>query len=191
MIAREAKPRTEVTVLLPRRSYSSVLGRLLHDRTADRIARLISRVPNATATIIPYDTSAKLAVLQQHQPTDPASAPVTAVLADRPDGSTRTRSAKYAAPEPPADAGPIRDLVSGHACDVQGRVRTVKVGCVGDSPTFMCEIVDSTGDLTVQFYGRRTVAGIEPGRLLRVQGRSLRSGNGYVIANPDYQLLTN
>ena len=191
MIAREAKPRTEVTVLLPRRSYSSVLGRLLHDRTADRIARLISRVPNATATIIPYDTSAKLAALQQYRSEHTPSSAATAVLAGRPNGATRTAILKYAAPEPPADARPIKDLVSGDSCDVQGRVRTVKVGCVGDSPTFVCEIVDSTGNLTVQFYGRRTVAGIEPGRLLRVQGRSLHRDAGYVIANPDYQLLAN
>ena len=189
MIAREAKPRTEVTVLLPRRSYSTVLGRLLHDRTADRVARLISRVPNATATIIPYDTSAKLVALQtEHERvTTPRT---TSVLADRPSGATRDALLRYAAPEPPAHTAPISDLVSGDSCDVQGRVRTVRVGCVGDSPTFLCEIADSTGSLTVQFYGRRTVAGIEPGRLLRVQGRSLRCDQGYVISNPDYQLLT-
>ncbi|WP_090481807.1 amino acid permease [Nakamurella panacisegetis] len=194
MIAREARPRTEVTVLLPRRSYATMLGRLLHDRTADHLARLISRIPNATATIIPYDTNAKITSMQEDRRADlpePPARPVTAVLADRPTGSTRTAILKYAAPEPPAGAVPIRDLVSGDSCNVQGRVRTVRVGCVGDSPTFVCEIADSTGNLTVQFYGRRTVAGIEPGRLLRVQGRSLQQDAGYVIANPDYQLLTN
>ena len=33
------RPGDEVTVLLPRRTYSAVVGRLLHDRTADDIAR--------------------------------------------------------------------------------------------------------------------------------------------------------
>ena len=198
-IAREALPRTEVTVLLPRRSYASVLGRLLHDRTADRIARLISRVPNATATIIPFDTQAKLAAVERHRRStapDPVPPPVSVnatrdkVLASRPGGTTRSAIIKYGAPKPPEDAVAMCDLVSGDACDVQGRVRTVQLAALGGSPTFTCEIVDATGIVTVQFYGRKNVAGIAPGRLLRVQGRSLRCATGYVIANPDYQLLS-
>ena len=47
--------RTEATVLLPRRSYGPVAGRLLHDRTADHIAAQVSRIPNAVATIVPFD----------------------------------------------------------------------------------------------------------------------------------------
>ncbi len=52
--------RTRVTVLLPRRTFSPLFGRLLHDRTADRIARVVSRLPHASATIIPFDTSARV-----------------------------------------------------------------------------------------------------------------------------------
>ncbi len=51
---------TQVTVLLPRRTYSPLLGRLLHDRTADRIAAAVSRVRNAAATIVPFDPSAAI-----------------------------------------------------------------------------------------------------------------------------------
>jgi len=51
---------TSVTVLLPRRSYAPLLGRLLHDRTADRLARVISRIPAAAATIVPYDVHARI-----------------------------------------------------------------------------------------------------------------------------------
>jgi hypothetical protein len=42
-------------VLLPRRAYAPLLGRLLHDRTADKIARAVSDIPDAAATIVPYD----------------------------------------------------------------------------------------------------------------------------------------
>lgn len=52
---------TKVTVLLPRRMYSPLLGRLLHDRTADKIARAVSRVPGATAQIVPYDMGSRIA----------------------------------------------------------------------------------------------------------------------------------
>jgi amino acid transporter len=57
----QANPDTKVTVLLPRRTYSPLVGRLLHDRTADRMARAISRVPGATAQIVPYDIRSRIA----------------------------------------------------------------------------------------------------------------------------------
>jgi hypothetical protein len=60
-------PGTHVTVILPRRSYSALLGRLLHDRTADKIAAAISRIPRSAATIVPYDVPSRVAVLQARQ----------------------------------------------------------------------------------------------------------------------------
>jgi len=58
---------THVTVILPRRSYSALLGRLLHDRTADKIAAAVSRIPRSAATIVPYDVPSRVAVLQERQ----------------------------------------------------------------------------------------------------------------------------
>jgi amino acid transporter len=56
MVQAEAElPGVGVTVILPRRSYTPVIGRLLHDRTADRIASVVSRIPHAAATIVPFD----------------------------------------------------------------------------------------------------------------------------------------
>jgi hypothetical protein len=54
-------PETKVTVLLPRRTYSQLLGRLLHDRTADKMARAVSRIQGATAIIVPYDVESRIA----------------------------------------------------------------------------------------------------------------------------------
>jgi amino acid transporter len=54
-------PGTTVTVLLPRRTYSPLLGRLLHDRTADKMAKVISRIPGASAQIVPYDIKSRIA----------------------------------------------------------------------------------------------------------------------------------
>jgi len=45
---------TEVTVLIPRREYRSAWHRLLHDRTADAIAKAIADVPHANVTFVPY-----------------------------------------------------------------------------------------------------------------------------------------
>ncbi|HEX3393742.1 MAG TPA: APC family permease [Acidimicrobiales bacterium] len=45
---------TEVTVLIPRLEHRRVWHRLLHDRTSDRIARSVSRLPHANVTLVPY-----------------------------------------------------------------------------------------------------------------------------------------
>jgi hypothetical protein len=67
MSAEAAVPGTHVTAVLPRRSYSSLLGRLLHDRTADKIAAVVSRIPHCTATIVPFDVRNRLEVLRAKQ----------------------------------------------------------------------------------------------------------------------------
>jgi amino acid transporter len=54
-------PDAKVTVLLPRRIFSPLLGRLLHDRTADKMARAVSRIPGGTAIIVPYDIDSRIA----------------------------------------------------------------------------------------------------------------------------------
>lgn len=54
-------PDSRVTALLPRRTYSPLLGRLLHDRTADKMARAVSRIRGATAIVVPYDIESRIA----------------------------------------------------------------------------------------------------------------------------------
>jgi amino acid transporter len=53
-------PDARVTVLLPRRTYSPLLGRLLHDRTADKIAAVISWIPGASAQIVAYHIESRI-----------------------------------------------------------------------------------------------------------------------------------
>ena len=57
-------PDTTVTVLLPRRTYSALFSRLLHDRTADKIARVVSRIEGASPQIVAYDISSRIAQAQ-------------------------------------------------------------------------------------------------------------------------------
>src|SRR3984957_11040280 len=83
---------THVTVILPRRSYSALLGRLLHDRTADKIAAAVSRIPRSAATIVPYDVPSRVAVLQARH----AAAKVDATAAAR--AATAYRRGKGAKP---------------------------------------------------------------------------------------------
>ena len=60
-------PGVGVTAVLPRRTYSTLLGRLLHDRTADRMAAAVSRIPHAAATIVPFDVRNRLQVIHDRR----------------------------------------------------------------------------------------------------------------------------
>ena len=97
LASREAcQPGTHVTVVLPRRSFAPLLGRLLHDRTADRIAGVVTRIPNVTATIVPFDVRRRIEVLHERQvahPAPPAELSQTRAAAGRPAGAHSARRA--------------------------------------------------------------------------------------------------
>jgi hypothetical protein len=71
-------PDAKITVLLPRRTYSPLLGRLLHDRTADKMARAVSRVRGATAIIVPYDIESRIARIAPAGGNEPRNGKVVA-----------------------------------------------------------------------------------------------------------------
>jgi len=167
-----ATPGTHVTCVLPRRSYPALAGRLLHDHTADRIARRISRVPGAAAMIIPFDVRHKVETLH----------------------AKRVRNVRclqdYERPVPPSGADPIGSLRSPGMATVQGRLRTAEVRPAGDNTILACEVADATGDLTALFYGRNQIAGIEPGRQIRLHGMvSVGDDSRAAMVNPRYELL--
>jgi hypothetical protein len=170
--AEAAVPGTHVTCVLPRRSYPPLAGRLLHDHTADRIARRISRVPGAAAMIIPFDVRHKIDTLHAKRATR------TAGLSD------------YERPVPPSGADPIGSLRSSGKVTVQGRLRVAEVLPAKNSTMLACEIADSTGDLTALFYGRAHIAGIEPGRRIRLCGTvGIGTDGRRAMVNPRYELL--
>jgi hypothetical protein len=167
--AEAAAPGTHVTVVLPRRSYPPLAGRLLHDHTADRIARRVSRVRGAAATIIPFDVRHKVETIH----------------------ARRTRAAAYREPDPPAGADPIGSLRQPGRAVVQGRPHTAEVRPVRhDSNVLACEVADSIGELTALFYGRAQIAGLEPGRRIRLRGMVGIGADGRpAMINPAYELL--
>ena len=72
---------------------------------------------------------------------------------------------------------------------VEGRVRAVEIRPVENSCVFEATIADSTGSLTVMFYGRTHIPGLEPGARIRLAGKvSMRAG-GPAMINPAYELL--
>jgi amino acid transporter len=113
--AEAALPGVGVTAILPRRGYSPLLGRLLHDRTADKIAAVVSRIPHAAATIVPFDVRNRLETIQQRRTaaaageTDKMTEPTAKTTG--PDGKTPGPDAKAPATGAAAQvpAGPDAD----------------------------------------------------------------------------------
>jgi amino acid transporter len=188
-------PGTQVTVILPRRSFSPLLGRLLHDRTADKIAAVVSSIPDAAATIIPFDVESRVRLLAERQAVPP-KAPVSGAGAAAVTGSVPTRAPAaepklevYERPAPTSDVRPIGDITGPGSATVQGRVRTVEIRPVEHNFVLVCEVCDSTGDITALFYGRSRIPGVEPGSKVRLHGNvGIRDGKPAMI-NPAYELV--
>jgi amino acid transporter len=199
-------PGTLVTVILPRRSYSPLLGRLLHDRTADKIAAAVSRIPRAAATIVPYDVPSRVAVLQARQaaksgkggdvvaaPPATAAEEVTATaqeLARESDvvavHTVPQRSGNGAARPGVATIG----TVTGGKVTVEGKVRVVEIRPVEQNSVLAIEINDSTGNLTAMFYGRSHIPGVICGARVRFTGPARIRGGQPVMINPAYELVS-
>jgi hypothetical protein len=196
-----ADPGTDLTLLLPRRTYSPVLGRLLHDRTADEIARATSRLPRVVATIVPFDVEGAL----EERPSvdgvgtwlaepgqDPAGTPLTSRGIQprlHPDDVTsgdgnRPRSAAGA-----DGRRAIKDLQWRERATVEGDVRSVRVAALSGAPTLEVELWDRTGGVTLVFYGRRQIAGLVPGRRVRATGMVGDMHGCLAISNPEYELV--
>jgi amino acid transporter len=216
LVCREiADPGTHVTVILPRRSFSPLLGRFLHDRTADKIARVISRIPRSAATIIPYDVQSRLEELHDRETSgagqkagpgpagavaDGAGAAATGPDGAKPAGQAPGRrhppgpgrhdNEAYEHPVPPPGAQQIGSLTTPGKAVVAGRVRAVEIRPAGESSVFACTVADSTGELTALFYGRQHIAGIEPGVKIRLTGAVGFHDGGPVMINPNYELLS-
>jgi amino acid transporter len=201
-----AEPDTFVTVVLPRRSYSALLGRLLHDRTADKIAAVVSRIPRSAATIVPYDVESRVRVLQERQaakiavsgPAEvpaqngPAAGPQPArtQLSGAKNGSGSPQAAKDGDGSSPAPgAVPIGSLTTPGRAIVEGRVIVVEIRPVERNSVLACEISDSTGVLTALFYGRSHIPGIVCGARVRFRGAVGFKNGQPVMTNPAYELL--
>jgi amino acid transporter len=202
---------THVTAILPRRSFSPLLGRLLHDRTADKMAGVVSRIPNAAATIIPFDVQNRLMVIQERQagrqaeglklvPAAAAPAPagpVTEQQAEQQDMQAALKASAptlpgaggYDRPVPPPGIDHIGSLDQPGRATVEGRVRVVEIRPVEHNTVLAVEISDSTGDLTAMFYGRAKIPGLMCGGKVRLRGQVGIKNGGPVMVNPAYELL--
>ena len=172
-----ADGQTELTILLPRRGFTAGWKRLLHDRSADRIAAAVSSLPHVNATIVPFQLRGGW----------PGSS-----VRDRLAGSDFGRGVpRRGEPSSPKVEGttPIGEATWRSKVKVAGRVRSVRVPTRADTAILECTLADETGAIMLVFQGRRRVAGIQQGTRLMAQGTVGAWEGRLAILNPVYELL--
>lgn len=87
-----------------------------------------------------------------------------------------------------AKAQPCGGLRRGEQTEIQGRLRHVVYTPRESLPTVEAELFDGTGSIELVWLGRRRIKGIEPGRMVRVQGRVGEHDGHAAIYNPRYEL---
>ena len=185
LVGREvADPGMYVTAVLPRRSHSPLLGRLLHDRTADKMAREVSRIPRAVATITPFDVQDRVEMLSERHEKGKREEP-----AARPAATEEPSTALHDRPPVAPGADAIGSLRGPGRRTVEGRVRSVEIRPVEQNYVLACTVADDTGELTALFYGRQRIPGVEPGAKIRLTGPvGVRDGVA-TMTNPTYELV--
>jgi len=84
---------------------------------------------------------------------------------------------------------PIASLPMRRRATVCGTLRSVTLRPRAGVPALEAELYDGTGSINVVWLGRRQIAGIEPGRRIKVQGMVTRSEGEPAVFNPRYELI--
>ena len=167
------------------------MGRLLHDQTAEEIAAPISQLKHVVATIVPFDVhnilSGKSVMVHEDHDHEVEPAPAVAeevkpktVLLEKP----LSPISHYA-----ENITPIGKIEWRKRAQVHGRVTSIATAPRGMAPTLQVEIWDETGGVTLNFLGRREIAGLEVGMELRAEGMVGEEDGSLVILNPSYELI--
>lgn len=84
---------------------------------------------------------------------------------------------------------PISQVAWRDEVSVEGRVRSMRITPWADVPSLECTLVDESGGLTLVFLGRRKIAGVHPGTVLRAEGTAGAHHGRLALMNPTYELL--
>ncbi len=169
---------TEVSVLLPRRVYAGAFRRILHDRTAERLSSLVSQIPHAAATIIPFN----MPRLKSRSLAIPSIGRENRRAQDL-ENTKETLEVKDV-----FGAQLIRDITYRSRAKIAGRVVSMRLQPRAGIPSLECVIADSSGKLTLVFQGRRTVTGVEPGSRLVAEGMVGMRNGSLIMINPSFEL---
>ena len=183
LAAELADGETEVSLLLPRRSYGRAWRRILHDQTADRIVEIVSQLPHVNATIVPFNVAPGIS--EQHQ----AEMGET-VLGERAPGGGPAEPGGPGEPEVPGTT-PIAGLQWRTRARIGGRIKSLRVPTSSDTPYLECTVVDHSGEMiTLVFLGRRSISGLHAGTRLVAEGTVGKHRGKLAIINPVFEILS-
>jgi hypothetical protein len=83
---------------------------------------------------------------------------------------------------------PIAEAGDRQRVELRGSLRTVTLRPRGGVPALEAELYDGSAVITLVWLGRRRIAGIEPGRAIKVTGRVGVQNKMRVMFNPRYEL---
>ena len=153
----------------------------MHDRTAEVSAAPRSQVHGLVETIVPFDVEIILSgapiVMEKPKQEIKKVAPVAAPVSAGP-------ISHYA-----EDVTPIGAVQWRKRAQVQGKVTSIKPAPSSAAPVLEIELWDESGGITLQFLGRREIAGLEVGSELRAEGMVGEENGALKILNPSYELL--
>ncbi len=181
---------TEVSVLIPRREYTRFWHRLIHDRSADSIAKTLASLPHCNVTIVPFHIETLATELPVLLTEDLTTAPSTKAA------KAAAKKAKAKAPttinlgdfELPADRTPITDLEFRQRARVAGKVYSMRVQPWSGVAALELTIIDDTGALLIVFFGRRQLSGVSTGSRLVVEGMVGEHRSTMAMLNPVYEI---
>ncbi|OBA76314.1 DNA-binding protein [Mycobacterium sp. 1554424.7] len=187
--ARDEHRNTNVTVLLPRRTYAPLLGRLLHDRTADKVARAVSLIPDAAATIVPYDVESRIKEAYPDGFEQRISRELDKIEAWVSRDEEQEVEA-YEHPERSASVITVGGLIPGQRATFEGRVNEVEDTNERRRTVRRVVVGDNSGEISMVFRHGRGGADIQPGQVLRITGKPKQSGTQpMVLVDPAYHVI--
>ena len=177
----------ELTLLLPRRSYSRVLGKVLHDQTAEAIAAPISQLDRVVATIIPFDVEKIISGGDLHDHEVVAKP----VVVQKTDIAKPVAVTKVSGPVSHYDENiqPIGKATWRKRAHIRGQVSSIRVAPSGGAPRVDVEVWDESGGITLQFIGRRAIAGLDVGKTICAEGMVGEQEGSLTILNPSYEIV--
>ncbi len=195
-----ADQKTELTILLPRRIFSSAWRRVLHDNTSERIASAVGQLEHVNATMVPYQLTGGWWTNRQQ---GKHSQHVGISTAQR-SQSSHMDSSESVGDRHAAERERLRHEVFGDRADattpigevewrtrvrIAGRVRSVRIQPRAGTANLECLLADDTGMLLLVFQGRRRIPGIQAGARLVAEGMVGDWTRRQAMLNPDYELI--
>jgi Amino acid permease len=188
LAAELADGETEVSILLPRRSYGKAWRHILHDQTADQIVEAVSQLSHVNATIVPFLVAP--GIEKQLEAELVADHLAEAPRHTRTAGPPRKATPRPGGPDIP-DTTPISELTWRTRTRIAGRVKSLRVQPWAQAQSLECVLIDNSGHaVTLVFLGRRSISGIRSGTLLVAEGMVGKHHNRLAIINPTYELLS-